>query len=56
MLFTSWSLDGVQQDVYTLGMGTWASAWVKMASQWLCMALYVWSLFAHLVLRGRSFA
>ena len=56
MLFTGWSLEGVQQGAYALGTGTWASAWVKMGSQWLCMALYGWSLFAHLALRGRSFA
>lgn len=56
MLFTGWSLDGVAQSAYALGTGTWASAWVKMGSQWLCMGLYAWSLFAHLALRGRSFA
>ncbi|KAK9845928.1 hypothetical protein WJX81_006178 [Elliptochloris bilobata] len=56
MLFTAWSLDGVQEGTYTLDADNWVSPWVKMASQWLCAALYVWSLVAHLVLRGRSFA
>lgn len=56
MLFTAWSLDGAQPGAYTLDANSWASAWVKMASQWLCAVLYLWSLVAHLVLRDRSFA
>ena len=56
MLFTAWSLDGVEKGAYMLDADTWVSAWVKMASQWLCAALYLWSLVAHLLLRGRSFS
>ena len=35
---------------------TWASVWVKIVSSWLCYAVYVWTLFAPLVLgRWRDF-
>jgi hypothetical protein len=54
MLLTAWDLTGVQQGEYALDGDSWVSPWVKMASQWLCAALYTWSLLAHHVLRGRS--
>ena len=29
---------------------TWASTWVKMATSWVCFAVYLWTLLAPLVL------
>ena len=54
MLLTAWSLTGAQQGEYALDENNWVSPWVKMTSQWLCVALYTWSLLAHHVLPGRS--
>ncbi|XP_065912040.1 probable serine incorporator isoform X2 [Dysidea avara] len=35
---------------------TWASVWVKIASSWLCYAVYLWTLFAPIILgRWRDF-
>lgn len=36
--------------------GTTAAVWVKIASSWVGLAIYLWTLVAPLVLRGRTFA
>lgn len=33
----------------------WPSVWVKISSSWICIALYVWTLVAPLVLVNRDF-
>ena len=33
----------------------WPSVWVKITSSWICIALYVWTLVAPLVLVNRDF-
>lgn len=33
----------------------WPSVWVKICSSWVCIALYVWTLVAPLVLVNRDF-
>lgn len=33
----------------------WTAVWVKMASQWCCIALYIWTLLAPRILRNRDF-
>lgn len=53
MLFTGWSLNNVPGH-FAVDSG-WISVWVKMASQWLCAALYGWTLLAPLLLRNRQF-
>ena len=34
----------------------WISVWVKMASLWVCSALYTWTLIAPAILRNRDFS
>ena len=53
MLLTGWgSADPAEKDL--MGVG-WSSVWVKMASAWMTVALYLWSLLAPLVLTDREF-
>lgn len=33
----------------------WPAVWVKVSSSWICIALYVWTLVAPLVLVNRDF-
>lgn len=54
MLMTDWgSGTGTAKD--QIGVG-WTSVWVKMASQWLTIALYTWSLIAPAVFPDRDFS
>ncbi|RDD36888.1 putative serine incorporator [Trichoplax sp. H2] len=34
----------------------WSSVWVKIASSWVCMLLYIWTLVAPLILPNRDFS
>jgi len=34
----------------------WPSVWVKMASSWVCVAVYVFTLFVPRCVPGRNFA
>lgn len=51
MLLTSWGAkpedDSITPEITVM--------WIKMASQWVCMLLYTWSLMAPYVLKNRSF-
>jgi len=52
MTLTNWySPDSSYQTMTS----RWPSVWVKMSSSWLCVALYVWTLVAPLVLVNRDF-
>jgi len=52
MTLTNWySPDASYQSMTS----RWPSVWVKMSSSWLCVALYVWTLVAPLVLVNRDF-
>eukprot|EP01086_Lenisia_limosa_P010877 TRINITY_DN35717_c0_g1_i1.p1 TRINITY_DN35717_c0_g1~~TRINITY_DN35717_c0_g1_i1.p1 ORF type:complete len:384 (+),score=36.82 TRINITY_DN35717_c0_g1_i1:59-1153(+) len=57
MIFTKWG--GVadepdEKDEMRVDVG-WTSFWVNMASVWLVMLMFVWSLIAPSVLKGRDF-
>lgn len=54
MLMTDWG-SGSGSLKEQVGVG-WASVWVKMASQWVTVACYVWSLVAPMVLSDRDFS
>lgn len=53
MTLTNWFSPS--SDFKTLNSNM-AAVWVKMVSSWLCIALYVWTLVAPLVLRNRDFS
>eukprot|EP00891_Asterochloris_glomerata_P004622 jgi/Astpho2/4622/e_gw1.00067.172.1_t len=55
MLYLNWNLNelpGQQPDQRFTG---WISVWVKIASQWVCVLLYFWTLLAPRILRNRDF-
>ncbi|CAD7703329.1 unnamed protein product [Ostreobium quekettii] len=54
MLFTNWSLEETPEE-WELGKG-WQSAWVKIASQWLVVLLYIWTMIAPVLLPDREFS
>ncbi|KAK7906820.1 hypothetical protein WMY93_015432 [Mugilogobius chulae] len=52
MTLTNWySPDSTYQNMTS----RWPSVWVKMCSSWICIALYVWTLVAPLILVNRDF-
>ncbi|KAK3576917.1 hypothetical protein CHS0354_017593 [Potamilus streckersoni] len=53
MTITNWFSPS--SDFRTLNANM-AAVWVKMASSWLCILLYVWTLVAPLILRDREFS
>lgn len=53
MLFTNWSVSG-NTNRFELDRG-WFSFWVKMGSKWFCELLYVWTVVAPALCRGREF-
>ncbi|KAL3892341.1 hypothetical protein ACJMK2_004554 [Sinanodonta woodiana] len=53
MTITNWFSPS--SDFGTLNANM-AAVWVKMASSWLCILLYVWTLVAPLILRNREFS
>ena len=52
MTLTSWRIPG--QNLIEAS-NVWSAVWVKIASSWICAAIYVWSLFAPLILSDRVF-
>eukprot|EP00761_Pharyngomonas_kirbyi_P012527 gb/GECH01012554.1/.p1 GENE.gb/GECH01012554.1/~~gb/GECH01012554.1/.p1 ORF type:complete len:423 (+),score=54.87 gb/GECH01012554.1/:1-1269(+) len=53
MIFTGWEIRGSSDEVNV--SQNWASVWVKMAANWLCVLIYFWTLIAPAVLRNRDF-
>jgi serine incorporator 1/3 len=47
--------EKTQGDFQPVGRTYWAS-WIKIASSWVCYAIYTWSLVAPAVLSGRDFS
>ena len=55
MLLTGWEVSKHQKDMEgSFDMG-WTSVWVKISTQWFTTALYIWTLFAPVILQNRSF-
>lgn len=52
MTITNWELP--TGDFSSTQKG-WPAVWVKIVSSWVCFALYVWTLFAPILLSNRSF-
>lgn len=46
---------GSPDSNYEAMTSKWPSVWVKISSSWICIALYVWTLVAPLVLVNRDF-
>lgn len=53
MCLTGWEVNKHQGDM-TFDMG-WISVWIKISTQWFTTALFIWTLFAPIVLQDRSF-
>lgn len=34
----------------------WPAVWVKITSSWVCLALYIWTLVAPMILTNRDFS
>ncbi|KAG9457413.1 hypothetical protein H6P81_001921 [Aristolochia fimbriata] len=54
MLLTGWSTS-TSGSSQLIDVG-WTSVWVRMCTEWVTAALYIWSLLAHLILPDRDFA
>ncbi|MBN3326491.1 SERC1 protein, partial [Atractosteus spatula] len=52
MTLTNWYSPDATYEKMT---SKWPSVWVKISSSWICIALYVWTLVAPLVLTNRDF-
>ncbi|XP_022623948.1 serine incorporator 1 isoform X2 [Seriola dumerili] len=52
MTLTNWYSPDSNYEAMT---SKWPSVWVKISSSWICIALYVWTLVAPLVLVNRDF-
>jgi len=55
MILTSWASASVEESKDSVDIG-WTSVWVKIVSQWMMSALYIWTLVAPVVLKDRDFS
>jgi hypothetical protein len=54
MLLTGWGSKGMEgKDIIDVG---WPSVWVKIVSQWVTAALYIWTMLAPIVFPDRDFS
>lgn len=53
MLMTGWGVGAEEKDLLDVG---WLSVWVKLVSQWLTTALYIWTLVAPALFPDRVFS
>ncbi|KAK5933361.1 hypothetical protein CgunFtcFv8_013849 [Champsocephalus gunnari] len=52
MTLTSWYSPDADYTVTS----SWPAVWVKITSSWVCLALYVWTLVAPMILTNRDFS
>uniref|UniRef100_A0A8C7ZVE4 Serine incorporator 3 n=1 Tax=Oryzias sinensis TaxID=183150 RepID=A0A8C7ZVE4_9TELE len=52
MILTNWYSPDAD---YTI-TSKWPTVWVKISSSWLCLALYIWTLVAPMILTNRDFS
>lgn len=52
MLLSGWTGSHESSDLIDVG---WTSTWVRISTEWVTAALYVWSLLAPLLLPDREF-
>jgi hypothetical protein len=52
MLMTGWGSGRIEKDLIDVG---WTSVAVKITSQWIAAALYMWTLVAPIILPDREF-
>ncbi|KAM7488716.1 hypothetical protein LguiB_026200 [Lonicera macranthoides] len=52
MLLSGWTSSSESSDLIDVG---WTSVWVRICTEWVTAALYVWSLVAPLILPDREF-
>ncbi|XP_022767765.1 serine incorporator 3-like isoform X1 [Durio zibethinus] len=52
MLLSGWTSSSESSDLVDVG---WTSVWVRICTEWVTAALYVWILVAPLILPGREF-
>ena len=54
MLFTNWGVPATAASArYNVG---YASAWLQMCANWVCNALYLWTLVAPKLFPNRDFS
>eukprot|EP00301_Raphidiophrys_heterophryoidea_P016440 c26015_g1_i1.p1 GENE.c26015_g1_i1~~c26015_g1_i1.p1 ORF type:complete len:424 (-),score=100.58 c26015_g1_i1:210-1481(-) len=57
MVLIDWQIEFKVHSGSKFGdMSTWATVWIKIASQWATFAIYIWSLIAPFVCTGRDFS
>ena len=55
MLLSEWGSQQSAEDDGTHSDLSTANMWIKMSTQWACILLYVWTLVAPIVCKGRQF-
>ena len=53
MLMTGWGANPQERDLIDVG---WTSVWVKLVTQWVTAATYVWMLIAPAIFPDRDFS
>lgn len=55
MLLTNWGNPTVFDDTVDFYQSNGTSFWIKLAAQWMSMAIYLFSMIAPVIFRDREF-